>query len=70
MLSSNDGNNSAPLSSEDESIKEGVVEFEHKVAKRYFSELNMIRREAGESGNSSEDESYPGIFGFVVLKSF
>ena len=36
-------------------------EFNHKVAKRYFEELNMIRREAGESGNSSEDENFPGI---------
>ena len=60
MLSSNEGKNNEPLSSEDETAKEGVVEFEYKVAKRYFSELNMIRREAGESGDSSEDESYPG----------
>ena len=60
MLSSNEGKNNEPLSSEDETAKGGVVEFEYKVAKRYFSELNMIRREAGESGDSSEDESYPG----------
>ena len=39
----------------------GVSEFDHKVAKRYFSELNIIRQEAGESGNSSEDENYPGM---------
>ena len=57
LLSSNE-----PLSSEDETTKDGVVEFEHKVAKRYFSELNMIRREAGESGDSSDDENYPGLF--------
>ena len=47
-------------SSEDEP-RNGVCEFEHKVAKRYFSELNIIRREAGENGNSSDDENYPGI---------
>lgn len=63
LLSSNE-----PQSSEDETAKDGVVEFEHKVAKRYFSELNMIRREAGESGDSSEDENYPGsIISFFTM---
>ena len=47
-------------SSEDDVKKNGVSEFNHKVAKRYFSELNIIRREAGESSNSSDDENYPG----------
>ena len=63
LLSSNE-----PQSSEDETAKDGVVEFEHKVAKRYFSELNMIRREAGESGDSSEDENYPGtLISFFIM---
>ena len=48
-------------SSGDEEPTNGVCEFDHKVAKRYFSELNIIRREAGENGNSSDDENYPGI---------
>ena len=44
-----------------DSTKHTGSEFNHKVAKRYFEELNMIRQEAGESGNSSEDENFPGI---------
>jgi len=42
-----------------DSRKHTGSEFNHKVAKRYFEELNMIRQEAGESGNSSEDENFP-----------
>jgi hypothetical protein len=34
-------------------------DLEHKVAKRYFKELNMINREVGEEEVTS-DELYPG----------
>ena len=40
-------------------VKGGVSELDHKIAKRYMSELRMIRREVGEDGDSSEDEVYP-----------
>ena len=56
--SSERSSNDPPLGNE--VLGNSVSEFDHKVAKRYFSELNMIRQEAGESGNSSEDENYPG----------
>ena len=45
---------------EEEMDNKGSGNFEYKVAKRYFSELNVIRKEAGEEGDSSEDENYPG----------
>ena len=52
-----------------DSTKHTGSEFNHKVAKRYFEELNMIRREAGESGNSSEDENFPGIVSTIMSLS-
>ena len=52
-----------------DSTKHTGSEFNHKVAKRYFEELNMIRREAGESGNSSEDENFPGIESTIMSLS-
>ena len=52
-----------------DSTKHTASEFNHKVAKRYFEELNMIRREAGESGNSSEDENFPGIASTIMSLS-
>ena len=66
LHSSADRSNNDP-SSGDEGVYNGVYEFDHKVSKRYFSELNLIRREAGESGNSSEDDNYPGTLGTFTI---
>ena len=58
LLNTSENDNEESFTSDSRNI--GVSEFEHKVAKRYFNELNIIRREAGEDGDSSEDENYPG----------
>ena len=41
---------------------------EHKIAVRYSKELRMIRREVGETGDSSEDENYPSGLPPKVMK--
>ena len=36
-------------------------DFDDRVAKRYFKELNVMRQgEYGDDGDSSEDDNYPG----------
>ena len=36
-------------------------DFDDRVAKRYFKELNVMRQGEGGEGDSSEDENYPSM---------